>query len=91
MGHYAADDRVARERIYGYLRSRGLDADLYDRALGAAAHRPLEAGTGLHSYVSLRTGVRPPRVTVYFAAELYGAQSAGPAVSGFFERPAMHS
>jgi DMATS type aromatic prenyltransferase len=86
IGHYAPDDGVVRERIYGYLRSRGLDADLYDRALSAAAFRPLEAGTGLHSYVSLRTGVTPARVTVYFAAELYAVQSAVPSVSGFFER-----
>ncbi len=86
IGHYASNDGVARERIYAYLRTRGLDADLYDRALRAAAHRPLEAGTGLHSDVSLRTGVTPARVTVYFAAELYGVQSARPSLSGLFER-----
>jgi DMATS type aromatic prenyltransferase len=68
---YAADDAVARDRVCGYLRSRGLDPASYERALEAVSTRPLREGRGLNAWVSLRTGTSPPLVTVYFAAELY--------------------
>jgi DMATS type aromatic prenyltransferase len=69
--YYVSDDRVARDRVLAYLRSRQLDTAPYERVLEAVALRSLEAGSGLHSYVSLRTGSAPARVTTYFAAELY--------------------
>ena len=71
IAHYVRDDRVARDRILSYLRQRGLDWRAYERAVGAATTRQLAEGRGLHTYVSLRTGSKAPRVTVYFAAELY--------------------
>jgi DMATS type aromatic prenyltransferase len=74
IARYAPDDRIARDRVRAYLRSRRLDPIHYDRALAAVAKRPLDAGSGLHTYVSVRTGSSPARVTAYFAAELYGAQ-----------------
>jgi DMATS type aromatic prenyltransferase len=75
IAHYVANDRVARDRIRAYLRLRGIDGDAYDRSLRAVAWRPLEARSGLHTYVSLRTGLDSPRVTTYFAAELYRARA----------------
>jgi DMATS type aromatic prenyltransferase len=75
IAHYVTDDRVARDRIRAYLRLRGVDGDAYDRALQAVAWRPLEGKSGLHTYVSLRTGLDSPRVTTYFAAELYRARA----------------
>ena len=74
IGHYVSDDRVARDRIRGYLRSRGLETTTYERALDAIAERPLEEGAGLHTYVSLRTATDPVRVTAYFAADLYASR-----------------
>jgi len=68
---YVPDDRIARDRICAYLRSRALDPAPYERALDALASRPLTAGRGLNAWVSLRAGSDPPLVTVYFAAELY--------------------
>jgi len=68
---YVPDDRVARDRISGYLRARALDPSPYERAVDALAARPLEGGRGLNAWVSLRAGSSPPLVTVYFAAELY--------------------
>jgi DMATS type aromatic prenyltransferase len=73
IGYHVSDDRVARDRIRNYLRSRGLETDTYERALRALGQRPLEEGAGLHSYVSLRTATNPVRITVYFAADLYAS------------------
>jgi DMATS type aromatic prenyltransferase len=70
--HYVANDDVARSRVLRYLERREIDPEPYERALAAAARRPLAQGRGLHSYVSLRTAVTPVRVTTYFAAEAYG-------------------
>lgn len=70
--HYVANDDVARARVLRYLERRGVDPEPYERALAAAARRPLANGRGLHSYVSLRTAVTPVRVTTYFAAEAFG-------------------
>jgi hypothetical protein len=67
--HYVRDDRVARDRICAYFKSRGLDPAPYERALDAVTGRPLEAGRGLNAWVSLRSGTN--LITVYFAAELY--------------------
>jgi len=75
--YYVSNDRVAQGRIRSYLQHHGLDAAAYHRALQAVARRPLSAKSGLHTYVSLRTGLAAPRVTVYFGAELYDGQ--GPA------------
>lgn len=66
---YARNDAVARERILGWMRSRGLSSDVYDAALGALAPRDLGEGPGLNTYVSLRTGT--DRLTVYIATELF--------------------
>ena len=75
MPAYVPDDREARDRIVEYFRTRGLPTASYLRALGAATRRPLTAGRGLHTYVSLRTGRTPAHVTTYFAAELYDVQA----------------
>jgi DMATS type aromatic prenyltransferase len=68
---FVSDDRMARDRVCAYFRSRNLDPAAYERALAAAATRPLHESRGLNAWVSLRTGTSPPLITVYFAAELY--------------------
>ena len=69
---YVADDEVARERAATLLRRQGSDPAVLDRALKVIAGRPLDAGPGLISYVSLRMGRLRPGVTVYLASEAYG-------------------
>jgi hypothetical protein len=79
---YVPNDHSARDRIRSYLRLRGIDHGVYDRALESVARRPLSMKSGLHTYVSLRTGRRPPRVTLYFGAELYPQRRAsGPRIA----------
>jgi DMATS type aromatic prenyltransferase len=75
IGHHTSDDRVARDRVRAYLLSRGLDTRAYERALNVVAIRPLQSGNGLHTYVSLRAGRTPARVTLYFAAGVYGVRT----------------
>ncbi|HEY2764601.1 MAG TPA: tryptophan dimethylallyltransferase family protein [Pseudonocardiaceae bacterium] len=75
---YAPDDKVARDRVATLLERNGADPMVLDRALNSVAHRPLAAGVGLISYVSLRMGLRPA-VTVYLSSEAYrtSAEPAG--------------
>jgi DMATS type aromatic prenyltransferase len=78
VGAYASDDRAARDRVTGYLARQGLPINAYAGCLEALATRPLEAGTGLQSYASLKWG-EGPKVTVYLAPEVYGAATPRPA------------
>lgn len=70
---YVDDDGVARDRIAGWMRERGLAHDVYERALSALAPRELAAGAGLNTYASLRMGT--DRLTIYLATELFRAPS----------------
>ncbi|HWL85527.1 MAG TPA: tryptophan dimethylallyltransferase family protein [Polyangiaceae bacterium] len=75
MALYAHDDEVVRQRVRAFLRSSDMPTATYDRALASMTNRPLSASGGLQTYVTLRTGTEPPRVTVYFASKLFGAKS----------------
>lgn len=66
---YATSDRVVYERVCELL--EGADQATYRRAIAAFAGRPLEAGTGMHAYVSLGQEHGRARVTVYLASEAY--------------------
>lgn len=72
---YVPDDEVARDRVAVLLERYGADPAVLDRALNSVARRPLRAGVGLISYVSLRMGLRPA-VTVYLSCEAYGMSVA---------------
>jgi DMATS type aromatic prenyltransferase len=67
---YTENDGEARARIRDYFVRKEIPVEPYDQVLEAAAHRPLEAGSGLQTYASLRLG-RAPRVTVYLAPEAF--------------------
>jgi DMATS type aromatic prenyltransferase len=69
---YVADDEVARGRATALLKCHGADPSVLDRALKIMAERPLDAGVGLISYVSLRMGQLRPGITVYLSSEAYG-------------------
>ncbi|WP_257457375.1 tryptophan dimethylallyltransferase family protein [Archangium lipolyticum] len=71
VSHHARDDREIRQRITGYLQSQELATGPYLAALESSARRPLEAGTGIHTYAAVRWQGKP-RVTVYFSPETYG-------------------
>jgi DMATS type aromatic prenyltransferase len=70
---YARNDAEIADRVGRVMRECGLDDQLYRRALEAFAPRPLTEQIGLQSYVSLQRRGGKPRVTVYFAPELYRA------------------
>ncbi|MDC3959955.1 iron-containing redox enzyme family protein [Polyangium jinanense] len=70
VGAYAPDDREARNRIATYASRHGLSVNALAGPLEAFAERPLDAGTGMQSYASLRW-VDEPRVTVYLGPEAY--------------------
>jgi DMATS type aromatic prenyltransferase len=71
ISHHARDDGEIRQRLTGYLQSLGMATAPYLGALEACARRPLEAGTGIHTYAAVRWYQRP-RLTVYFSPETYG-------------------
>ena len=70
---YVCDDRAARDHAVGLLRQYGAADAPLDRALAALTARPLKAGRGLISYLSLVQADRQaPRITVYLSSEAYG-------------------
>lgn len=71
IAHYAPDDEIASERIISYLKSKGMLAESYSRALKAFSSRPLGRGPGLQSYASERQEANGSRVTVYLSPELF--------------------
>ncbi|MCU0682614.1 MAG: iron-containing redox enzyme family protein [Polyangiaceae bacterium] len=85
MGAYAPNDRVARDRIAGYLRGQGLPINAYAGCLEALSSRPLEAGSGMQSYASLKWA-DGPKVTVYLAPEVY---RVGPARDAAAAAPSL--
>jgi DMATS type aromatic prenyltransferase len=85
--HHARDDEEIRGRITRYLQAHGLDTAPYLRTLEAYARRPLEADTGMHTYVAVRWKGKP-RVTVYFSPEVYSSQPRLQAPVVMMPRPA---
>lgn len=85
--HHARDDAEIRGRITRYLQAQGLDTAPYLRMLEAYASRPLEDGTGMHTYVAMRWKGKP-RVTVYFSPEVYSSQPRLQAPVAKASRPA---
>jgi DMATS type aromatic prenyltransferase len=87
VSHHARDDGEIRQRLTGYLQTLGLATAPYLGALEACARRPLEAGTGIHTYAAVRWQQRP-RLTVYFSPETYGRRPPREA-QGQAMRPAV--
>lgn len=71
LPYYVRDDAIARGRLLGFFAHAGMDAAPYERGLTAFAGRSLDTGVGLHSYASFKRDHGRPKVTVYFAPELY--------------------
>jgi len=75
---YVDSDATAQTRVRRYL-SEPMGR-VYDRALEGFAARPLEAGVGMHAYVSIGLEGGSPRTTIYLALE--GYQVAPPRAAG---------
>lgn len=71
MSSYVENDQVASERIVRLMRSHDLDAERYTKAIASFTERPLDAGNGMHAYVSFKRLNGAPCVTVYLATEAY--------------------
>lgn len=71
IAYYVHDDAEARRRVLRWMDQSGIAPDGYDRALSAFARRPLDAGVGMHSYVSFKRDSGGPRLTTYLAPEAY--------------------
>jgi DMATS type aromatic prenyltransferase len=67
---YAGDDEIARARIEVAANELGLNVDGYRRVMTSFPSRPLRAGSGLHSYSSLRFDSDGPRLNLYLSPEL---------------------
>jgi hypothetical protein len=68
---YVAHDGEARDRIRAALAPRASDLASYDRVLAAFATRRLDAGVGMHTYISRCRYRGGSRHTIYFAPEAY--------------------
>lgn len=66
---YASDDLEVQERLRAFLTPE--EFQTYETALSAFATRPLDAGIGLHSYVSVRLHQGKRHVTFYLSPEVY--------------------
>jgi DMATS type aromatic prenyltransferase len=74
IAYYANDDGEAFARVQRWLAGTSLgdaESERYRRAVAVSAHRPLEAGTGMHSHVSIRREGGKPKLTSYLAPEAY--------------------
>lgn len=71
IAYYVRDDGEARARVRSWLDRAGIEPTGYERAIAAFARRPLEAGVGMHSYVSYKRDRGVPKLTAYLAPEAY--------------------
>lgn len=87
MDNYAANDAEAQRRIEMYMDAISaprIYRERYRNAISAVQRRPLEAGRGIHSWVSMKEKLDGTRSnTFYLSAELYGCLGEdGPSDSG---------
>jgi DMATS type aromatic prenyltransferase len=67
--NYADTDLDVYRRVQAFLTPDELVH--YERAMAGFTHRPLEAGIGMQSYVSVRLHSGPRHITVYLSPEAY--------------------
>lgn len=68
--NYTANDSIVKERIDSYLSQQQHSLSLYDSAIQAFTMRPLDAGVGMQSYISMRREQQQKRLTVYLNPEV---------------------
>lgn len=69
ISNYAPNDRVACDRLNLYFIEHGLPVSTYHSAIQSLAARPLDAGIGMQSYISLRQE-QQRRMAIYLNAEV---------------------
>jgi DMATS type aromatic prenyltransferase len=74
ISNYAPDDRVVRDRFAQHFSQYDLPISTYDSALRSVASRPLAAGIGMQSYISLRREQQQRRVNIYLNPEVNAVQ-----------------
>jgi DMATS type aromatic prenyltransferase len=74
---YVRDDAAAEARVQQYLRQKDVDHSLYSAILNGFAHRPLDAGVGMQSWIALRRYQGVARLTVYLATEANRVHAPG--------------
>ncbi|GGR33279.1 hypothetical protein [Streptomyces netropsis] len=67
---YASNAALIRGRMRRFLAAQPRAARRYERFLTDVAHRPLDAGTGVHNYVSWRPGSGLRR-KIYFSLQMH--------------------
>ncbi len=70
ISNYASEDRVVCDKLNQYFIEHGFPVSVYQSALKSFAKRQLDAGIGMHSYVSLRREQQDRRVTIYLNPEI---------------------
>ena len=68
---YAEHDDEVRQRIHRALAAWPQSLRRYEDVLAGIAHRSLDAGTGIHNYISWQPGRARPRVKVYLSPEMH--------------------
>ncbi|BCJ53445.1 hypothetical protein Asp14428_49200 [Actinoplanes sp. NBRC 14428] len=68
---YAEHDGEVRQRVHRALAAWPQALHRYDSVLAGIAHRGLDAGTGIHNYISWQPGRTRPRVKVYLSPEMH--------------------
>jgi DMATS type aromatic prenyltransferase len=69
ISNYASDDRVVCDKIDLYFIQHSFPVSVYQSALKSFAKRKLEAGIGMHSYISLRQDRQEKRIAIYLNPE----------------------
>ncbi len=87
IAYYVRDDAEAHARIQRWIGGQAMDVDQYDRCAAAFARRPLDAGVGMHSYVSFKRDAGRPKLTCYLAPEAYETFAPGSLASRIFLPP----
>jgi DMATS type aromatic prenyltransferase len=75
ISNYATDDEVVCDRIDLYFIQHGLPISIYHSTIKSSASRPLDAGIGMHSYISLRREQQQRRVNIYINPEINAVRS----------------
>lgn len=87
ISNYATDDRVVHDRIDLYSIQYGIPTSIYHSAIQSLAARPLEAGVGMHSYVSFRKAQQQRQVGIYLNPEVNAVR---PPITTVTAKPARY-
>ncbi len=85
---FAGNDETAAARIETALTELRATPDIYRRAIGSFARRPLAQGVGIHTYAALGMEAQGPKVNLYLSPEQFAVTPPGPVVLPLATAPA---